>query len=51
MSKELVYVVWEECRGMGETMLAVFTDEERAKKMAGESSHYYWEEAPLNPTT
>lgn len=35
MSKELVYVVWEECRGMGETMLAVFTDEERAKKWRG----------------
>ena len=43
-----LYVVWEEDRGAGEAILDVFTDVEEAKKLCGESAHYYMQEVVTN---
>lgn len=44
----LIYVVYEEDRGMGTSIVAAYTSRARAEREAGSSSHYYVEECELD---
>lgn len=43
-----VWIVIEDDRGMGETVLGVFLSKEKACKLAEESNHYYVTESELD---
>ena len=43
-----VWVVIEDDRGMGETVLGVYISKDKAFKLAAESSHYYVTESELD---
>ena len=45
---DVLYVVLEECRGMGVSVQGVFSDEEKAQKLCLESSRYFIDVSYVN---
>ena len=45
--QEIIFVVIEDDRGMGETLLAAYPTLQMAEEHAKESGHYYVQECPF----
>ena len=45
---KIIYIVYEEDRGYGTTIVAAYTNEEKAQEHANQNRHYYYDSTELS---